>query len=58
MKPKVDAKKCIGCGLCTSICPNTFEMKNSKAVVIGTCKGCEDKCKEAVDSCPVQAISL
>jgi ferredoxin len=58
MKPKVDQKKCIGCGLCTSICPEVFELKNSKAAVIGNCKGNEDKCKEAADSCPVQAIKL
>lgn len=57
MKPKVDQKKCIGCGLCTSVCPECFELKGSKAAVIGNCKSSE-KCREAAESCPVQAISL
>lgn len=58
MKPKIDQNKCIGCGLCTSICPDCFEMKGSKASVVGDCKDVEDKCKEAAESCPVQAITL
>ena len=52
---KVDAKKCIGCGACASICPGGFEMgsdgkshvKNAKAQCIG----------DAVSACPVDAIS-
>jgi len=52
---KVDAKKCIGCGLCVSTCPTVFEMQGSKARVKSQKK---DKCvNEAVTSCPVSAIS-
>ena len=57
---KVDQSKCIGCGLCASICPEVFEMGNSgKATVknAGAAKN-NEKAKEAADSCPVQAISL
>lgn len=52
---KVDAKKCIGCGACTSICPQVFEMKDGKAVV----KAQKNlPCvKEAIETCPVEAIS-
>ena len=47
--------KCIGCGTCSSVCPEVFEMKGSKAVVKAQKKlPCV---KEAIDSCPVDAIS-
>jgi ferredoxin len=54
---KVDAKKCIGCGLCASICPEVFEMaSNGKAKVKAQKKiPCV---KEAKESCPVDAISM
>lgn len=50
----VDKKKCIGCGLCASTCPEVFTMEEGKATVK------EQKntpcVKEAADSCPVDAI--
>lgn len=51
---KVNSSKCIGCGLCASICCEVFEMKNGKARV----KAQKNiPCvKEAKDSCPVEAI--
>ncbi|MBS3088787.1 ferredoxin [Candidatus Pacearchaeota archaeon] len=57
-KIKVDKEKCIGCQLCTSICPKTFEMKDDKAAAK---KAAIDKLtceREAADSCPTEAISL
>lgn len=53
---KIDKEKCIGCGLCESIAPNVFEIKNGKAHVKNQ-KGDESKIKDAIDSCPVEAIS-
>jgi len=52
---KINSKECIGCGSCVSICPEVFEMKGAKAVV----KAQKDlPCvKEAIESCPVSAIS-
>ena len=51
---KVDEEKCIGCGACESVCPEGFEMKDTKAVV----KDPKAKCiKEAIESCPTDAIS-
>ena len=57
VKIKVDKKKCIGCGSCAAICPQSFELKDAKAYVKKqpakiTCE------KEAADSCPVEAISV
>jgi len=56
MKIKIDKEKCIGCALCASICDSVFEMgKDGKAFV----KAQKDiPCvKEAIESCPVSAIS-
>lgn len=49
---KVDRSKCIGCGACVSICPNVFELKDGKSHVKSN-----DNCEDAVDACPVAAIS-
>ena len=52
---KVDEGKCIGCGSCASICSEVFEVKDGKSHV----KAQKDlPCvKEAIDACPVDAIS-
>ena len=55
--------KCIGCGLCTTICPEIFEInENGKSQAK---KGSEkkwdelaEKILEAKDSCPVSAIEV
>jgi len=47
--------ECIGCGTCSSICPEVFEMDGPKAKVIAQKNlPCV---KEAIESCPVDAIS-
>jgi ferredoxin len=53
---KVDKDKCIGCGLCVSICSQVFKMdSDNKAEVIAQKNiPCV---KEAIESCPVEAIS-
>ena len=55
--PVVDYETCIGCGSCPEICPEVFELRDDKAWVIGgeKCGTCD--CQEAIDICPVQAIS-
>jgi len=58
MKVSIDADSCIGCGLCTSDCPEVFEMKAEKAVPKAAIvpAGKEDSCKNAATNCPVQCI--
>jgi ferredoxin len=54
---KIDKDKCIGCGTCVSICPEVFEIdsKDNKAKVKS---GKKALCiKDAINSCPVGAIS-
>lgn len=56
--PRVDLDLCIGCGLCSELCPKVFELKDDKAWVIDP-NGCDTcDCQQAVDSCPVTAIIL
>jgi len=61
MKAIVDQETCIGCGLCPDICPEVFEMNDdNKAVVIVAEVPDEvaDACREAAESCPVDAIAI
>lgn len=53
---KINKNKCVGCGLCVSICSEVFEIgDDGKATVKAQKKlSCV---KEAADSCPVGAIS-
>lgn len=46
---------CIGCGSCSALCPEVFEMSGAVAIV----KAQKDlPCvKEAIEACPVEAIS-
>lgn len=59
MKYVIDKEICIGCGLCQSICPEVFsvgedEKATAKEIIP---KAAEDSAKEAMESCPVAAIT-
>ena len=61
MKGFVDKNICIGCGLCSSICPEVFEMAVdglAKAKDIDLTDSLQDTAKEAESSCPVSAITI
>lgn len=58
-KIKINKEKCIGCGYCTNLCPDVFELGSDgrsqikKQVDLEKNKKC---IQEAIESCPVQAI--
>jgi len=55
---KINIKKCIGCGACEATCPDVFEMgDDSKAHVKKGANASLPCVKEAIESCPVDAIS-
>jgi len=59
-KKLVVADSCIGCGTCENIAPEYFEVKDDGMSHVK--KDYDEKDKElideAIDSCPVQAITL
>ncbi len=62
MSLKVDQDKCISCGTCVNICPEIFAFNdNGKAEILTDSteeiKKSESKIKEAIENCPVEAIS-
>ncbi len=56
---KINKEKCIGCGLCVSVCPNVFELgdDNKSQIKEGADLKQNEKCiQEAKSSCPVEAV--
>ena len=63
MKIKINQEDCIGCGSCSAVCPDVFDInEENKAVVksTNTSQGeTDEECvKEAVEICPVQVIKI
>ncbi|MCF7906957.1 ferredoxin [Patescibacteria group bacterium] len=56
-KITLDQEKCIGCGACSAICPNNFEMNEENKAEVKEALvenlGCN---KLAEENCPSQAI--
>ena len=63
-KAKVNKGSCIGCGMCTGICPEVFEFgddslsENKLGDATELPADVVDAVKEAADSCPTQAIEV
>lgn len=53
---KVDQNKCIGCGLCVGLCPESFQFNEDHKSEVKDPKVTECS-KQAEASCPVGAIS-
>lgn len=61
MKAYVDKDLCIGCGVCPSVCPEVFEMRDdglSHVIVDTVPDDVQDEAKDAEESCPVDAIKV
>lgn len=60
MKVRVDEEACVGDETCVEICPEIFEMQGDLAVakMEEVPEDLEGACKEAADSCPVEAILI
>lgn len=60
MKVKVDEDACIGASACEDTCPEVFEVVDgvSTVKVAEVPPELEDRVREAVDGCPVSAISI
>ncbi len=52
----VNQETCIGCGSCVSVCPASFKM-NDQGKSESISKDSSDCSQQAIESCPVQAIT-
>ena len=60
MRVRVDEDACVGDGTCVEVCPEVFEMRGDVAVakVKEVSDELQKSCREAADSCPVEAILI
>ena len=60
MKARVDQEACIGCELCTQICPQVFRMEGDKAAAYVEIVPEKEKERalKAAEECPVNAITV
>jgi len=57
-KLAINKKACLGCGACVSIAPKVFKIgEDGKSEVVDQNGDSQETIQNAVDSCPVQAIS-
>jgi ferredoxin len=55
--PVIDDDLCTGCELCVETCADVFQMEDDVAVVSNATGAGEDEIQEAIDNCPVEAIT-
>jgi len=64
--PAIDPECCIGCEVCTQLCPQVFRMQDDqpghaghaheKAIVHNPAGAAEEQIETAMDSCPAACI--
>ena len=60
MKAHVN-ENCTACRICVGICPEVFSLDNgdiATVIVPEIPKEFEDACRDAAESCPVEAITI
>ena len=58
-KIKIDRDACIGCGSCTALAPDVFEMDGENKSKVKDSKGADKATiQSAAESCPTEAIQL
>jgi ferredoxin len=61
MRAIVDQDLCSGCGLCSEICPEVFELDDDEKAQVKmdpVPPEFEDACRDAAGQCPVEAIQI
>lgn len=56
-KPTIDPDLCTGCELCVETVPDVFQMEGDIATVTNPAGSSEEEIQEAIDNCPVEAIT-
>ena len=57
MSVKINLDDCIGCGVCAQLCPEVFKLDENEGKAMVISQDNLGLAKEAVDSCPVSAIT-
>ncbi|MDR3230211.1 MAG: ferredoxin [Synergistaceae bacterium] len=59
MKIFLDQQKCIGCGVCSQVCPEVFRVNEETSVTEVLSPDSDNPCvQEAESSCPVSCIRV
>jgi ferredoxin len=60
MQAQVKDELCIGCGVCTDVCPEVFiiEGNTAKVKLNPVPAHSEERCKKVKEDCPVEAIDI
>lgn len=54
---QLDENKCVGCGMCLTVCPHAVFQMNEKHAVIENMDACME-CGACANNCPTEAIAV